>query len=435
MLAALLIALSMVAPAEVVDASRLDAALPSDQNLSAMEAQMQQNPTNLDSYFSYSQMAMQLGEYDKAAAAMEHMLTVDPSLDRVRLDLSLAYTKMERYEDARNLLQEVLKKDVPEQVKHNIQTVLKQLDEATKLHTFTGSVSTGLVHDSNGNSISSSGSVTVFDTSIPLSPAQQAKEDFQWFGTATVNHRYRPLKPIAEGVAMEWNSSGGVYQTEQQYLDELNLKAISLKSGPTFAIDALKLRSTLTANYTQVLLDNHSYLKIYSADLDLDHVFPSGVHLLGGAAHEFREFINSPTVTTYVDRSGPAEEARIGLGYAFTERTYGDVIVTLRHEDTKRGYYDNNQISPAASLIHQFDDQVFTQIQATFRESLYDEPDTFISSRKRRDLDKSFQILLGKNFENNISLTASYQYRTVNSTIENYEYDNHRLMTSMGWRF
>lgn len=423
------------AKAQDADMSGLRAELPGDDRLRMLEAQMQAHPEQLDYYFTYAQTATSLGDFDKASYAYERMLQVDPQLDRVKLELGVVYMKQQKFEDAEGLLKEVLKKDLPDRVRANVESVLAQVEQASKENFFTGSLSWGVLYDSNGNAASDTDRVTVFDTSLALSPNDQKTSDRQMSVSAGLNHRYQKRDKLAEGVLFGWGSSLNLYQSEQEHLDNLDLKVVDVRSGPTFTFTELGLMIGLTADYTQIILDNNSYIRLPSLELSANYLLTSDIRLSASITGEYREFLNSPTVSTYKDRSGQAQQVKVGATWSATKQDIFDLGLTARHEDTKRAYYDNDQQRVDAGYTRLWEYDIFTRAQAGYRNAVYDGADPFISAKTRHDLEYNFGFTLGKQFDKNITWTGGYLYRTVDSNLQNYEYDNHRFTTSVNVRF
>lgn len=431
----MLAAMPQVAAAQQVDMSGIRASLPGKDKLRAMEAQIQANPQQLDYYFTYAQTATALGEFDKAATAYQHMLEVEPELDRVKLELGVVYMKQQKYDSAEVMLQEVLKKEIPDRVRANVEQVLEQIQQASKENFFSGTVSLGVLYDTNGNSASDSDRVTVFDLSLPLAAADQARPDKQLFTAASLNHRYQPHDKLAENLLFGWGSSINIYGSEQEDLDNLNLRVLGLRSGPTLTFTDLGLTTGLTVDYTQVVLDGHSYIRLPSLELNANYALADNLRLSAAISREYREFLNSPTVRTYSDRSGPAQQGKLGLTWSATRQDIIDVMSTFRHEDTKKTYYDNNQQRLDLGFTHLWEDDIFTRASAGYRNAMYDGPDPLISARTRHDMEYNFGFTFGKQFEKKITWTAGYLYRTIDSNLQNYEYNNHRFTTSVSVRF
>lgn len=434
--AAMLALMPQQASAQEVDVSGLRTRLPGQEKMQALEAQMQAHPHQLDYYFAYAQMATALGEFNKAADAYAHMLEVDPQLDRVKLELGMVYLKLGKYDDAETLLQGVLKKnDLPPRVRENVERVLAQVEQAGKEHFFTGSLSWGVLYDSNGNSASDSDRVTVFDLSLPLAAKDQGAHDAQMYASASVNHRYQKRDPLAEGVLFGWGSSVNLYRSEQEHLDNLDLQVVGLRTGPTLALTDLKLLLGLTLDYTHVILDGYSYIRLPSVEVSAHYALTDSLRISGAVSQEYREFLNAPTVSTYDERSGPAQQAKLGVNWSATQQDIFDLTGTFRHEDTKRIFYDNDQQRLDLGYTRLWEEGIFTRAQAGLRNANYSGPDPLISVRTRHDMEYNGGLMLGKQFDKNITLMGGYQYRKVDSNLQNYEYDNHRYTTSVNVRF
>ncbi len=428
------------ADAFAVDMSGIRGKLPSDDKMKVLEQQMQANPWQLDAYFAYAQMATALGDFEKAAGAYEHMLTTDPELDRVKLELGVVYMKLQKYDDAEDLLNQVLAKDdLPPRVRENVKTVLARLEEASKEHFFTGSVSLGVLYDSNGNAAADSDRVSIRfngqDQIAVLTPASQTQHDMQMFTSASLNHRYKKRDKLAEDLLFGWSSGISAYRSEQEHLDSLNLQVFSARTGPTFNLTDIGLILGLTADYTHIILDGHSYMRLPSVEFSGQYMLADDLKLSAALKQEFRDFLNSPTVSTYQDRTGHAQQARLGFTWAATRQDIINLGVTARTEDTKRVYYDNQQQRVDLGYTRLWEYDVFTRAQSGFRNTIYDGPDPIISLRTRHDTEYNVGFTVGRQFDKNITLTGGYQYRKVDSNIQNYEYDNHRYTTSVNVRF
>ena len=391
-------------------------------------------PTNLDYYFQYAKIAESIGEPEKAVQAYETMLKLDPNLDRVKLDLGMAYLRLQKVSEAKSLFQEVLDRKPPEQVKHNIENALKHISENMAGHKTGGFIQIGFVSDSNPNSAPGNGSVTVFDTSLPLEGASLGQGDVGMMMTAGIQHRYR-FETNASKNQWDWNSSLTGYQTLQQDQDQLNLQLVSLRTGPSVSLPEVKMNIGLQGSATIITLDTEHYLDVYSAELTVNKEITPKFSLEPELSIEYRDFHNSTTVTTYEDRTGAAYQVGLTGRYLLTERDLLDANVSWRREDTQKGYYNNQQFSASMGYSHMFEQGFFTNLRGGLRRSLYGEADLFISARTRSDFERYGQIVIGKNFENNISASLTYMYRDVDSNLQNYAYDNHRFMGNVSYKF
>lgn len=407
---------------------------PSQDDINALMAQIRAHPNNLDNYFRYAKLAEALGEYEKALRAYETMLLKNPGLDRIRLDLGIAYLKSNRPNDARTMLNQVLARNPPPQVRENIERALKEIDDQSAHHNTSGFVQVGFTVDSNATSAPGSGSVTVIDTNIALDPSARGKKDQGLAFTAGVQHSYR-FNPLSKNSRWSWDSSLVGYQTLQNDQDQLNLQLVSLRSGPSVSLPEARTKLSLTPNATVITLDREHYLDIFGIEAKAEAQLSQRFMLEPAIAYEWREFHNSPTVTVYDDRTGGAWQASLTGRYLITARDMVDVSAQWRDEDTQERYYNNHQWQMGLGYAHLFEKGYFASLRGSYRRSFYDRPDLLISARTRNDTEATGQFTLGKNFENDFTASIGYMYRDVDSNIQNYAYDNHRVTGNVGLRY
>jgi len=420
----------------------LDALLPREATLTELRKKIDADPENEQNYHDYASLATTLGKTDQVVWAYDQLLAVYPDRDRVKLDLSLAYIAVGHYDYARILLGEVLDVKPPEAVQANIKAVLEKIDEAERRHHFKGSITVGMNSDSNANAAPNSGNILILDNIVQLGQGAQPDSDVQHFYTASLGHVY-DVGALTEGMPMVWQSSVMVYSTFQDELNDLNLKLYGIRTGPEFAYKPWDVRFGLTAGYNFLTLDSRSYLRSPNVEAKLD--FPVYEAFTGYAvgALEYRDFMNTESVTTYTDRNGAARQGQVGLRYVLSERSLWDLSYTKRHEEAKKAYYTNDQQTIALSNTYAFDPQwfcgalnkVFVVTRGSYKASNYSRPDALISAKKRKDNESQLQFTLARQFDYDIMLALGYNYTTVSSNIENYRYDNHRYTVSLTKNF
>jgi tetratricopeptide (TPR) repeat protein len=409
----------------------IDQALPTHERKAVLLQAMQREPNNLDLFFEYAQLNMMLGDYEAAAEAYRYMLQLVPTLDRIKLELSIAYMKLGRYEAAETLLEDLRKADIPPRVKQNIDILLSRVKQDSQKHFVSGSLTTGVNYDTNANSAPDSGQVLVLDTLLTLTPDSREQSDWQGFASATINHQYRS----AANSAWQWRSSATYFQTEQNTIDDLNLKVVVLQSGPVYRFADGLTQADITAGYSNISLGGHGFLRQPSLEAGLEHALSPQLRLRGTMRQEWRDFINSPEVNTYEDRRGHASQGRLAAFYSLSEQALLDISLTLRYEEARAEQYSNFQAQPQIGLTYQWDNGVFARSQLGYRTFNYEQEDFFISERTRFDRETSVGLTLGKAFENKMTLTTGYEYRDLDSNITNYAFDNHRFSAVVGWQF
>lgn len=409
--------------------------LPSEENLARLRQLIQKEPNNLDHYFAYAQMASRLGKHEIAAQTYALMLEKAPQLHRVRLDLGAAYLLLGRYEDAKRELETVLASSPPDQVRANVENVLRKVNYELVEHDISGSVTVGVNLDSNGNSAPESNTIIINDTEILLDATQREQQDLQFFTALGVNHTYRPKWAQSEHFARRWKTSVNAYRAEQSSLEELDLQVYSITTGPEFQSKKSGIKVSPSVSRSQIVLDEHTYLRTTSFENRIDYPVTQKLGLSGHSRIEFREFENAPTVTVFELRTGTATQHQLSANYALTPKDYLNVTATHRRERTREEFFDNKQLGANVSYTRVLPFDSIANVSIGYRNMVYDGPDPLISTKTRHDKERTFGINLNKKLSNTVSANIGYQYRDMDSNIQNYEFENHRYTTSLNYRF
>ncbi|HMA88204.1 MAG TPA: surface lipoprotein assembly modifier, partial [Burkholderiales bacterium] len=144
---------------------------PARQMLAALE---QAHPGDPQVLFLEGQLAFAEGDYKKAVAIYRRMLTKNPGLIRVRLELARALFAARDYEAAQYHFEIALGQTLNEQVRENIYAFLRAIRGRTSWFRF----SAVFGPDSNPNFATSSRTVDILGTTFVLNPDARAKRSF-----------------------------------------------------------------------------------------------------------------------------------------------------------------------------------------------------------------------------------------------------------------
>lgn len=425
---------------KTVGLSGLQSHLPGMEKLKALKQKIEQEPKNLDHYFAYAQMAKELREYEKAAAMYERMLEAVPDMPRVKLELATTYIWLGRHEEAEPLLKELAATDLPDTVEENIAKLQQQVDQATRRHFVSGSISTGVFADSNANAAPESGIVTIRfngqELPFELSDGSDAQSDLQLFGALNVNHIYRPpdLK-LGDGISGQWRSAATYYRNEYEHLDALNIQLYSAQTGPELVAMNGRLKSWLAFGYNHIRLANQTFQRQYRASLSTRYRLTPETLIRLQLTEEIRDFINTDSSQRLDRRDGDSHRVQLGVIHQFTPKDRLQASLQWRRENTERVYFDNTMLDGSLAYTHNFDAGWFSQLQAGYRHSTFDGPDPSISLTTREEDEWRGGFTVGKRFDEGVSISTGYQYRNVNASLTNFEFDNHRLMSTLAWAF
>ncbi|MEY4429515.1 MAG: hypothetical protein RLZZ182_2204, partial [Pseudomonadota bacterium] len=141
-----------------------------------------------------------------AIDTLESVLNANPTLNRARLELAVAYYRTLNFERAKAEAQRVLDDPkTPEAVRLSVSSFVKQLEleqraQGQQRNAVNYSLTAGLVHDNNVNAGPSSdllGSTPL--GTLTLNPAFRPRSDWAQFAQGGVNHQWLRPEPFRLG--------------------------------------------------------------------------------------------------------------------------------------------------------------------------------------------------------------------------------------------
>lgn len=195
-------------------------------------------PAATDDQFRQGLYLRETGQPYSAIETLESLLAANPTLNRARLELAVAYYRTLGFAKAREQAQRVLDDPkTPEAVKLSVLSFLKQieLDEANtfgKAHRFEPSVSLGLVWDSN---VSAGPDSPLLPFGFTLDRASAKHSDWGTILQAGLTHTAQSSKPLRIGEAtgrLSWVSQVSGYRRAYDTWGQYNLSVFTLATGP-----------------------------------------------------------------------------------------------------------------------------------------------------------------------------------------------------------
>ena len=119
------------------------------------------NSANVGINYYLGRSYYQTKDYERASAAFERVDMVSSNNLRAKLELSQSYLMLGLYGDATSGFNEVLKHNIPDNVRTNIKEKINYIDSLGKKGRFFGSVALGYTYDTNVNNTTDT---TIFDT-------------------------------------------------------------------------------------------------------------------------------------------------------------------------------------------------------------------------------------------------------------------------------
>ncbi len=235
----------------------------------ALAAESHPAESTPDTRFAF-ELAMQDrddGNLGAAIEAFKSVLQTHPNLNRVRLELAVAYYQALDFLRAREEAEAVLHDPAtPEEVKARVQAFLDQVETASRPHKFTPYISIGTLYDSNVNAGPDNGTFPIPGGTITLIPEATERRDGALNLNVGITHRYLFPETVAAGrdrAALLWLSQASLYTLQHFEENDRNLDIATLSTGPSWIV-ARRWRARANLGINHLRLGSSRYAVYYS---------------------------------------------------------------------------------------------------------------------------------------------------------------------------
>ena len=198
-----------------------------------------ENP-DIEDYFEEGMAALEEDRLETAIEKFRNILVIDPSLDRARLELALAYHRTLRYEEAERLAQQVLDDPMtPPDVRVTVLAFLAQVKRDSEIfgqkNQFTPFVMGGFMRDSNVNVGPTTADIRIGDVDQTLTQQSLKQADNAYVLNTGIDHLYQSGKRVQIGERtgmLLWQSGASAYSRQYNNASDYDMVVASLNTGP-----------------------------------------------------------------------------------------------------------------------------------------------------------------------------------------------------------
>lgn len=201
-----------------------------------------QSSASVDDQYRQALYQRETGAPYTAIESLESLLSANPTLNRARMELAVAYYRTLNFARAKAESQHVLDDpQTPENVKLSVLSFLKQLELEEKAafekpHSFEPNVTVGLLYDSNVNAGPDS---AVLPGGLQLTPSSLKTSDWGVVGQAGLTHTWLSPSPVRLGQSTArfgWVSQGSLYYKAYNTENDYDLGVATVATGPTLIV-------------------------------------------------------------------------------------------------------------------------------------------------------------------------------------------------------
>ena len=379
----------------------------------------------MDIMFWIGTSAMKTGEKELAVEKFRKMLSIDPKLNRVRLELAATYFSMGRYDDARRELEIVKAASPPKAVMDNMSKLMAAIDERTTKVFWNLRMSQGVMWDDNINSGPELDTYQVAGGT--LTPGRMTAElrDEASVSSAAGNL----LFDLGDSKGFMWNTALSFYNKAHFDYSQFNFLSVDVNTGPWWVgrRDIIKI----PVGYTEREYGSDRLSYTLHADPEYEHHFCQYFSLKGLSSYSTENFY-------FNTRSGLDNNRN---RFELTPTFYFD---NRRHIFSIAGGYDNldadderiSYVGPYVSLSYftrfPTNTELFLQYQWAKKE-FEDKPTLY--NLYREDERNGITAVVSQGFLKYFYTSFAFTYTDNDSNADIFDYERTTYTLSLGCRF
>ena len=391
----------------------------------------------MDILFWFASAAAGAGETELSIKKYTQMLSVDPNLHRVRLELANVYFRAGKYKEARQELETVLDAKPPESVENNVRRLLAAIDEKTKRLYTNLRVSLGFQRDGNVSAGPDGELIYVPDGGVigPLTNTQKKLADW----VAVANLAGNALYDFGDKGGWMWNNTGSLYQTHNLEYHEFDFTQWRLTTGPWLVGRKSVLKVPI--GYAENIFEHDHLYDTFDFSPSYEYFFTPRFSLRGMFSYSEDKY--EKTSPPGFDKSGEdAEHREWEINPNFYLNNRKDLLsffVSLDNVNTPDNRFTYDDVNWAVSYFKPFnvygwDLEFYSRYKYTKRD--YETPALlWPTDHFRRDHKHNFYFALSKNISKRYFASVSYNYIRNDSNTDLYTFNKYIYGFNIGAKF
>ena len=253
------------------------------ETIKILEGLSDNNSANVGINFYLGRSYFETKDYERASAAFERVDMVTSNNLRAKLELSQSYMMLGLYADAASGFNEVLKSNIPDNVRSNIGKRLDYINGLGKKGSFFGSVSLGYTYDTNINNTTDT---RIFNTpnyqNLTVDDEKYSDSYLSLMLNANYNYKINSDYSLNNGINLVKQN----YSKDDQRLNDNTATGITKENKKELQLLSYNLQLTKSnknsmisvgANLSDVKVSGDDYMNIYGVNLSYQKRFLSNM--------------------------------------------------------------------------------------------------------------------------------------------------------------
>lgn len=396
-------------------------------------------PEDLDLMFRYALVSIRLKDYEAAITTLERMLIYRPDQPAVRAELGASYFRIGSYPVAREYFRQIADDPAaPAELKARADQFIAEIERRSRASYWTGRVFAGGIFSTNANNGPDSTTIEFLGV-----PAQLADPDAtsQTDGGATVTAQATWVQDIGGPLGEEWRTDFAFYGVRYAEIDEGNVEALLIRTGPRLAFDDRRdgIKGRPYLEFDHVRYGKNSLHTTFGFGFDLTAPLMADTIGFADARIGWRDNHES---TAGVDKDGANFRMRAGLSHLATERVslLGYGVLEYEGAETQSERNFTVGLGGAATVSYDSGFEMASRpwaVELTARGIVrrFDEPGIFDPANEREDFDLRVSIGHTAYLEQGFAAVAKAEYLLRESDIRTFDLDALTVTAGIEYRF
>ncbi len=397
-------------------------------------------PDDVDVNIAWARTQIRKGDVLGASATLERLLLNNPDQPDIRVLYAIVLYRLDNVSAAERELDIVMRYKMPVSLRNELRRYQREIARRKKRTRFSLLGHTAYAFDSNRNAGPGSGQLDTFIGRLTL-PGDPNQADSSWRSLL----RFSVEQDLGFQAQHRLFASATAYHGEQFKLDEFTMTSFELAGGGIIDLTPFEIVPRLYWRHTR--LSHEDFLGALGAQVQAIFTYKRKLKLFALVQVESQSYRDIDEAPANRLRTGPEYRGGVGAHYILTPSMRLSGGVTVIRKLAVGDFNDYTGVLVFVEHVWALGGGSFLLNRLSWEFDQYDEPDTFISSRTRRDHIFRIATTLGVPIQTllkgvevpdllyDTTFTVGGEYYRSSSNITNYTYTNWRFVFGITKRF
>jgi tetratricopeptide (TPR) repeat protein len=365
-----------------------------------------------DLMFLIGRCEVKTGKYDAAIEKFQQILSQNPELYKVRLELADTFFMAGRYKEAGTELKKIQAASAPESILNEVDKRYVRIGGIKKFN-WRLSLYLGGEYDDNINSGPDRTEINTPGGSVGLSRGQQETSSYNFI----TGLNYYGLYDVGEPSGFFWNGALDAYYSVSEEDSDFNYLSVNVSTGPLWqsAWGIVKM----PVGYMDTSYGEEHLTRAFYFEPNIEHFFNEHVSIQG----TYELTIEDYTDSEYRDYDNTMNRVTIGPNiYLNDMRQIISCGVSLAHRDADADRTTFDAVSFILSYYTKFSTNTEVLLKYKWRERQYDGPSSNTVD-DREDDRHTFNATVGQEFFDRYFMSLGFTYMDNDSNDELFDFD------------